>query len=141
MKQIPPIKSVMTPFPYHTDGSQTLQDALRMMEQHDIRHLPVMQGGEIVSVITDGDVRLALGPALGAERLRVSDVVHREAYRVELTEPLDVVVSRMADEHIDCAVVLKNSRLVGIFTMTDACRCLGGMLRTLFPRGQGDDAA
>ncbi len=70
------------------------------------------------------------------------DVIGRHpAYVVELSEPLDIVVLHMARQRIDSALVVKNERLVGIFTMTDACRFLGGLLRSLFPRGQGDDAA
>ena len=87
---------------------------------------------------------IATGPALspaGRATLRVRDVVPRDAYIVELTEPLDVVVLHMARHRIDCALVVKRQRLVGIFTMTDACRFLGGWLRSLFPRGDGDDAA
>jgi CBS domain-containing protein len=71
----------------------------------------------------------------------VRDVRCHEAYIVELSEPLDIVVLHMARHRIDSALVVRNQRLVGIFTMTDACRFLGELLGSLFPRGQGDDVA
>ena len=144
MKHIPPVKAVMTPFPHCIESEEPLPEARAMMEEHGIRHLPVVEDGALAGVLTDRELRLATGPALspaGHGGLRVRDVVPRDAYIVELTEPLDVVVLHMARHRIDCALVVKRRRLVGIFTMTDACRCLGGLLRSLFPRGDGDDAA
>jgi hypothetical protein len=37
--------------------------------------------------------------------------------------------------------VVKEERLVGIFTRTDACRNFAELLRSLFPRNHDDDAA
>jgi acetoin utilization protein AcuB len=144
VKQIPSVKAVMTPFPHHVDAERPLEEARRMMEQHRIRHLPVIRGDRLAGVVSDNDIRLASGPALTpatSGTLRVGDVIGHEAYVVELTEPLDVVALHMARERIEAALVVKAGRLVGIFTMSDACRELGEMLRTLFPRGTGDDAA
>jgi acetoin utilization protein AcuB len=144
VKQIPPVKAVMTPFPHCIGSDEPFSRARAMMDEHGIRHLPVIEEGKLAGVLTERDLRLAAAPALapaGSDALRVRDVTPRDAYVVELHEPLDVVVLHMARQRIDCALVVKHGRLVGIFTMTDACRCLGGLLRSLFPRGRGDDAA
>lgn len=140
MRRIPPIKSVMTPFPNSIEAERTLAEARKMMTDHEIRHLPVMDGGELVGVITDRDVRLATEavgqPEQAATRIR--EIVLGETYVVDLTEPLDRVLLHMARNHIDSALVVKDRRLAGIFTMSDACRAFGELLRTLFPAG-GDD--
>jgi len=144
VKHIPSVKAVMTAFPYQIDAARALSDAQRMIDEHGIRHLPVTRDNRLVGVVTDREIRLANAPALtsaGSDELRVGDVLGQDAYVVELTEPLDVVALHMGRERIDAALVVKNGRLVGIFTVSDACRALGDMLRTLFPRGQGDDAA
>lgn len=135
----------MTPFPHSVGSDQPITVASEMMQEHGIRHLPVVEQDRLIRVITDRDIRLATElastPASGGELL-VRDVIgRRPAYVVELSEPLDIVVLHMARQRIDSALVVKNERLVGIFTMTDACRFLGGLLRSLFPRGHGDDAA
>jgi acetoin utilization protein AcuB len=144
MKQIPPLKAVMTAFPYYIEGDQPVAKAREMMAEHGIRHLPVVKNGTLVSVLTGRDSRLALGRAAAPVDdgdLFVRDVPARDAYIVELTEPLDVVVLHMARHRTDAALVVKSERLVGIFTMTDACHFLGDLLRALFPRDHGDDAA
>jgi len=144
VKQIPPVKAVMTAFPHYVESDQPIAKAREMMAEHDIHHLPIVKDGTLVRVVTDRDIRLATGQALAPAsegQLLVRDVPGRDAYIVELTEPLDVVVLHMARHRIDAALVVKSDRLVGIFTMTDACRFLGGLLLALFPRDHGDDAA
>jgi acetoin utilization protein AcuB len=144
VKQIPPIKAVMTAFPHYVESDQPIAKAREMMAEHGIRHLPIVKDGQLVSVVTDRDIRLVAGSASAPDsegQLFVRDVQGRDAYIVELTEPLDVVVLHMARHRIDSALVVKSDRLVGIFTMTDACRFLGDLLESLFPRNHGDDAA
>ena len=36
-----------------------------MMAAHEIRHLPVMEGGQLVGVVADRDIRLILDPREG----------------------------------------------------------------------------
>lgn len=139
MKGIPSIKSVMTPFPFSIGRGDSLETARAMMAEHGIRHLPVMSSGELASVVSEREIDLAQDSRAGAKK--VGDIALRGAYVVELTEPLDIVLSRMADEHLDCAVVVKGGKLVGIFTTTDACRAFSMLLRELFPRAGGNDAA
>jgi len=135
MKQIPPIKSVMTPFPYAIDIGEPAERAAALMAEHDITHLPVLEAGRPVGLLTDHALRRVAALA------RVGDAEIAEIYVVELSVPLDVVLLTMARRDLDAALVVKDDRLVGIFTRTDACRCFGELLRTLFPRDHDDDAA
>jgi acetoin utilization protein AcuB len=142
MKRIPAIKAAMTPFPYSVHARDSLADAQAMMEQHGIRHLPVMNRERLASVISDREILATLDARGGrADKIRIGEIALPEAYVVELTEPLDVVLLHMARTHTHCALVVKEGKLVGIFTITDACRCFGEMLREMFPRGGGDEAA
>ena len=135
MKQIPPIKSVMTPFPYSIDIAAPLQRAAELMAEHEITHLPVLDAGRPAGLLTADALRRAAGKAA------IGNAEITEAYVVELGEPLDVVLIQMARRNVDAALVVKDDRLVGIFTRTDACRSFGELLRTLFPRDHDDDAA
>ena len=140
---IPPIKAVMTAFPYSVETGEPIARAKSLMAEHDIRHLPVMSHGQLVGVVAERDINLALDPDRGLPpptELRVSDVFLREAYVVEATEPLDKVLLHMAGNHIDSALVVRDGRLVGIFTATDACERFGEFLQSLFPRGSGEAA-
>jgi acetoin utilization protein AcuB len=133
----------MTPFPYSIDAGSSLEAALSMMADHDIRHLPVREGGAIVGIVSDRDIRQALNPSLApptGSGLTVKHVMLADPYIVDLHAPLDNVLLNLAGRHIDCALVVKEGRLAGVFTTTDACRVFGEHLRSLRPP-HGDDAA
>ena len=140
MKSIPQIKAVMTPFPHWIASERPVSEAVRLMSDHDIRHLAVKTGGELVAVLTEHDIRNARNLSPKTEELAVGDICMKNAYVVELTEPLDRVLRGRADQYVDSALVVKEGKLAGIFTITDACRGFSDLLRSLFPSG-GDDAA
>ena len=141
MLRIPIVKSVMTPFPYSIEVDRPLEEALDMMKEHDFRHLPVVEGGELVGVLSERHLGQVAETARGSGReLLVSDVPIGEACVVDIEERLDNVVMAMAESHRGSAVVLKSGRVAGIFTSTDACRYLVEVLRSEFPVG-GDDVA
>jgi CBS domain-containing protein len=142
--RIPPIKAVMTPFPYSVSLDDPAEKAGEMMTAHEIRHLPVVDDGRLVGVVTRRELEVAGQPALagGLERpLAVRDLCREGACLVvDFDEPLDNVLLRMAERHLDSALVVRQDKLVGIFTVTDACRGFAEALRADRPAA-GDDAA
>ncbi|MDH5300036.1 MAG: CBS domain-containing protein [Gammaproteobacteria bacterium] len=145
MKSIPAIKTVMTPFPYWVERDASLGQAISLMREHDIRHLPVKDHGKVYSVITERDINIQLKwhqeQGRDVSALKVDDVSVRKAYTVSIDEPLDNVLVHMAEHHCGSVVVVKGDRLAGVFTSNDACRCYGEFLRYHFRPGGGDDAA
>ena len=141
MKTMPRIGVVMTPFPYSLAPGDSLETARRLMEEHHIRHLPVMVEGRPAGVITDHDMRRASAVRGEEAELRVGDLALSETCEVDITAPLDLVLSEMAARLLDSAVVLKGGKLVGIFTATDACRAFADFLRREAPSPDGESAA
>jgi len=145
LDHMPSVKLVMTPFPYCVEADASLARAREMMVEHEIHHLPVTDGGELVGVISGREV--ALGTAIASvrdpsqePRVREACVLH--AYAVEDTEPLDRVLATMAEQRLGSALVTRRGKLVGVFTVTDACSVLAAWLRQHFGRSpDGDEAA
>ena len=144
LEHMPSVKLAMTPFPYCVDVDASLAEAREMMVEHDIHHLPVTDHGDLVGVISGREV--ALGTAIGSvrdpshePRVREACVLH--AYVVEDIEPLDRVLAHMAEQRLGSALVTRRGKLVGVFTVTDACRHLAAWLRAHFPYDDGDDVA
>jgi IMP dehydrogenase len=104
-----------------------------LMAEHDVRHVPVMENDRPVGILTAAEIGERADRTAG-------EVCDRNVYIVDRFEPLDRVLGNMADQHYAAALVVKEGKLVGIFTITDACRFFGKLLRTLFPRGEGDAA-
>lgn len=141
---IPSMATVMTPFPHSVQPEDSLRYARELMVQHEVRHLPVVTGHELVGILTDRDIKRALDPALGLpprDELFVGDVYVPDAFVVDVSTPLDGVLAHMTRHHIGSALVTKHGRLAGIFTAMDACRLYCEHLRRLFPAQAGDDVA
>ena len=129
---IPAVQAVMTPLPYSINLEARVLEARELMAEHDVRHLPVTDGGRLAGVVTERDIGLVLDPELDLpfhEELRVRSVCVLDAYVAEPDTPLDEVVAEMARRRIGSALVARDGRLLGIFTVTDACRLLAETLR------------
>jgi len=141
-RHMPPVSAAMTPFPYHVQVEDPISEVERLMHQHSIRHVPVQDGGQVVGIISQGDLHHFLNPALPRrdhERIRARDLLIPAPYIVELTTPLDEVVAEMSRRQIGSAIVVRHERLAGILSVTDVCRVLAEILRHRF--AGGDDAA
>ena len=126
---LPKIKSVMTAFPYSIEADAGIDDALEMMNSHQIRHLPVTEQHKLIGIVSQRDAQTAT--ALGekfAKQVLVGDVCTRDPYSVDMSTPLVTVVSEMAERRIGSVVVMKNEKIAGIFTTTDACAYLAELL-------------
>lgn len=51
-----PIRSVMTPAPRTMEAEATAYDAALLIARHGIRHVPVMDGGRLIGVVTERDL-------------------------------------------------------------------------------------
>ena len=144
MKKLPTIATTMSPFPYSIDSESTIESAARMMKQHDIHHLPVTEGDELVSVISKNEVRLVTAPFShhsDASEILVKDVCNPRAYKVDIHDSLEYALRFMVERRISSVLVTKNGKLSGILTHTDVCRKFAELLAQLNPHPDGTDAA
>lgn len=137
MVKMPTVGSVMTAFPYFVELDAHAATAKTMLAQYKVHHLPVREGDRVVGIVTESDLRQA--QAFGwdissASNVRVADVCNRETYVVAPEEPLDAVLVHMAQAPIDVVCVVRDGKLAGIFTFTDACRQFAQLLRAQAPR-------
>jgi acetoin utilization protein AcuB len=128
MKDMPKIEKFMTAMPHSINKNLNIKKAFELMREHQIRHLPVQEGGTLVGVLTDRDVKLA-GSFQGTGDLLVEDVMTPDPYVVMPETPVNQVASEMCSHKYGCAVVTqKNGKVVGIFTSTDGMRVLSDIL-------------
>lgn len=130
-KPIPHISKYMTTTPHTIGLDQTLQTAHRLMREHHFRHLPVLQGGKLVGMVTERD--LALIETLkdvDPTKVTVEDAMTPAPYTVAPDSPLDEVVSTMAEHRYGSAVVVDNHHVVGVFTTVDALVAFSDLLHS-----------
>jgi acetoin utilization protein AcuB len=143
-KKIPYVGSVMTPFPYFVDTDDEVAEVERLMDEHQIRHIPVQQDGRVVGIVSERDMYRLLDrflPNIDKAHLRARDIMLDEPYIVAFDTPLNEVALEMAKRHLGSAIVLHHEKLAGILSATDICRILAEILDSEFSPGTGDDAA
>ena len=121
----------MTAHPHSIGRDQPLVRAHALMREHRIRHLPVLDGGQLVGVLSDRDLHLIESlKDVDPQLLLVDEAMSTEVFAVSPDAALDEVAISMAEHKYGCAVVLKGHQVVGIFTTVDVCRALSELLRT-----------
>jgi CBS domain-containing protein len=103
-----------------------------VMSMGRIRHLPVLDTGKVVGVVSQRDLfRSALGTAmaLGIRRpqelmrsLAVRDVMSEPAVTIGPDAPVQDAARAMAEKKIGCLPVVEEGALVGILTESDILR-------------------
>jgi acetoin utilization protein AcuB len=107
----------MTTQPVTVSSKTTVQEALRIIEQRKLRHLPVLDDQEsLIGIVSEKDL-LRADSGAPVERIMTRDVITVTEYTA-----LEEAARIMADHKISSLPVVRNGRLVGIITETDLFR-------------------
>jgi CBS domain-containing protein len=122
------VSRFMTRRPVTATPDMPLEAAAALMEKHGFRHLPVVESGEVVGLLSDRDVRLGTGgqslsdlglPQDAALPRRVHEIMRAPVICVESDERGPTAAQHMIEQRIGALPVLEDGRLVGIVTETD----------------------
>ncbi len=124
------VGEVMSPQAHTIRADEKLDTAKDMLKRFGVRHLPVLDGGRLVGVLSNRDIALATSLVGGnSNRTSVEDACTQEVYVTHPDSNLATVAQEMAEKKYGCTVVTDpNDTVVGIFTTTDACRALAQVL-------------
>ena len=121
----------MTATPHTIGIAQTLAVAHKMMREHQIRHLPVLDGGRLMGVVSDRDLKLIESlKDVDPEEVLVGEAMSDEPYCVGPLASLEETVREMARRKLGSAVVMDGERVVGIFTAVDGLQTLAWLLES-----------
>lgn len=120
-----PVEEYTTPDPIVVTETATLDELSQLMKTNGIRHLPVLRGDQVIGIISERDLRLIAGLNLKEKSsMRAADIMARDPVSVSSEATLDEVALEMSEKKIGSVIVNDGSKLVGIFTVTDALNAL-----------------
>jgi acetoin utilization protein AcuB len=125
----PTIRQYMTHNPHTIGREQTLEVAHRVMREHRVRHLPVLEGGKLVGLVSQRDLHLieTLRDVDPAETT-VEEAMTMDVYVTAPNTPLAEAARVMAENKYGSAVVVDRAKIVGVFTTVDALLALAQLL-------------
>ncbi len=132
MKKVTPrtqplVCDYMTPSPHTIGIDQSVARARQMMVELETRHLPVLDDGHLVGMVSERDLRLVANREQAA--VKVDEVMSNDVYAVDGAKYLSEVALHMANHRLGSAVVTSHERVIGIITTTDLSKALADLLQ------------
>lgn len=130
------VREWMSPDPVTVGPSTEVAVARQLLRDHGIRHLPVVECGRVVGMVSDRDLRIsqaalhqvaermtagartALGETAGVG-LAIETVMSAPARVINADEPLERAARLMLSANMSALPVLDAGVLVGVITTTD----------------------
>ena len=124
------VGALMTPQPLTIGRKEPLVTAHRLMNENGVRHLPVLEHGELIGIISQRDLYfLETIRGVDLDTDAVEDARTTDTYAVAPDAAIRAVTTHMARHRYGCAIVVERGKVAGIFTVTDVLR----LVSTLVP--------
>jgi acetoin utilization protein AcuB len=99
----------------------SMSRAFDLMRSHGIRHVPIVEDGEVVGIVSDRDLHmrrslLDVNPC----EVPLAHVMCSTPYTVTPETPLAEAARVMAEQKYGAALVARGKRLIGVLTTVDA---------------------
>jgi acetoin utilization protein AcuB len=133
------VEELMTSKVFVVEQDDYVDRVFFLIHYERIRHLPVVEKGRVIGIVSDRDLYKALGPKSNSSVIeggagansaelhmvakKVRHIMHRGVITVKRDTPAAEAAALMADNKIGALpVVDKDNKLVGILSSTDILR-------------------
>lgn len=111
-----------------------ISDALKLMKEKKIRHLPVVKGDTLKGIISDRDIK-EFTPSSATTldvyelhyllaKTRIKEIMQDKVFTTSSDTPIEEAALVLYDEGIGCLPVVDKGKLVGIISDKDIFRAL-----------------
>ena len=133
------VEDLMTSKVFTVEQNDLIDRVFFLIHYENIRHLPVVEKGQVIGIVSDRDLYKALGPKNNSSAIEASNeknaaelhvapqkvrhIMHRGVKTVHRNTPASEAAAIMARNKIGALpVVDKDNKLVGILSATDILR-------------------
>ena len=133
------VREIMSPEPWATNVTSSLRHVLRLLAEADVRHLPILDDGALVGIISDRDLRAVsalVDTSDDSEARRralaqpASSLMSSNVISVHADAEVPEVIDLMIEHRIGAIPVVEpgTAKLVGIVSYVDALRAARDLL-------------
>jgi acetoin utilization protein AcuB len=112
------IKERMSLDPHTVGPDASVDEALGIMTAHGVRHLPVVDDGKLVGLVTDTQLRSAWFPSL-LEEVVVREVMTADPFTIDQESTVYQAARLLYNHKLTGLLVLDQGKLAGIITLAD----------------------
>jgi CBS domain-containing protein len=122
------VSEIMTRAAVTDQADDTLADAARKMWEQQTGSLLVMDGEELLGIITERDILKAVATGVPLHETRVSDAMTKDVVTVHPSASLREAAGVMAERWIRHLPVVERGNVLGILSQRDLTGVLAGAL-------------
>lgn len=130
------IADLMSTKLYTVSPDDSVEGAVRLLQQRGVRHLLVLQGHDLVGILSDRDIKRALEPKKSKSRkmlnlgglffllepILIHEIMTKNPMAIGPDATAQEAAQFMVSKRIGALPVVKAGKLVGIVTETDLLR-------------------
>jgi CBS domain-containing protein len=138
MPEVPLVRQFMASPVTSLPSSARLLDAGLLLRAGRIRHIPIIDDGELVGILSDRDIQRCTPSMLTRvsadeynaifEDTPIAKVMTRDPQHISPDAPLHVAAALLRANKLGCLPVVENDRVIGIITKDDMLGALGRLL-------------
>jgi CBS domain-containing protein len=115
------VSDAMTTDPCTIDADKTVEYAAQMMKKEDVGVAPVVEGDQLIGVLTDRDIAIkVVAEGKSPQSTIVRDVASKNVVTVDPQQDLDEALRLMAQNQVRrLPVVEEDGKVVGILAQRD----------------------
>lgn len=128
------IGQLMTSNPKTVTPQDSLLDASKLLKENGFKHLPVVDNGKLVGIVTDRDLKRASASDATTlevhellyllDKVKVNQIMVNDTVTVKEEDLVASAAKLMVERKVGCLPVVSNGLLVGIVTKGDMVKLL-----------------
>jgi len=130
------VEELMTSKVFTVEPHDMIDRVFFLIHYEKVRHLPVVEKGKVVGIVSDRDMYKALGPKSNSNAIesnlsgtelhvipkKVQNIMRRGVISISPETLVSDAAALMAEHKVGALPVIKNDKLVGILSSTDILR-------------------
>lgn len=126
------VSEIMTSNPETVDVRQSIRSVIRKLLTLDVRHLPIVEDGDLVGIVSDRDLRDVTARLMdetgGALDRPIAETMSTDVVSVDPETEVDEVIDLLIEHRVGALPVVSpgTRSLVGIVSYVDVLRVVRG---------------